>query len=420
MTPTAFLLLLFWRSFQLGRAADTDESSLLEAETFSYRQARIDAAEDPCFQTPTIHPTTPAPSNPFVLVQKAATQLCSSPPPNVPSAPTSLPTNPRAPTGPTSPPASPPSGLTTAPSGPSEPCKSVRDLRRLERQVCPLTEMYDCKNNGSRFNICLDIERDPTGYVFRDDDLKVIKRAKRFWEALLLDNLDKFDPLKISSLHPLLGSFWCNGQQPSSIDDVYVCIAVSKKLQPETLAETITAGRDGGVDPTTHDKVLGGRIEINKNNLKILRREKRLYAVVVREIGQALGFSKAVEQMLTYQDGYKKTRQAWQKLSNCKGNSGPPVDSDYRHWHRHCFGNETMTPDHQSGTILMSNVTLALLQDFGYAVFDEAFLAGVSFYPYNLHPKCHAPQCCIGYNQACTSTSDCCRGLECNDNRCGD
>jgi hypothetical protein len=153
------------------------------------------------------------------------------------------------------------------------------------------------------------------------------------------------------------------------MDDLFICASFSDIDGVNRVLGTGTSVNDGSGEPKP---ILWGILKLDTADIARFQGDRNLYYdVVLHEIGHILGIGNnwrlATTPLVNNNCEYTGAEAVavYRTLSGC-ANGFPLAECTNGHWSEDCFDAELMTPSRNAGGVLISEMTIASLDDMGY------------------------------------------------------
>lgn len=250
-----------------------------------------------------------------------------------------------------------------APSANPSGAPSNEQVLECDAQKNPIT--YKSPNCDAErqdgFQICLEFLNMPC------EDVSIFDEAVAFWESVITNDLpDHTIPLNILDDPSFCGPGY-NVSNP--MDDLFICGAFTDIDGAGNVLGSGTSVNDGSGEPKP---ILWGILKLDTVDQGRMQGDRVLYyEVVLHEIGHILGIgnnwrlntSPLVNSNCEYTGA--AAVEVYRTLSGC-ANGFPLAECNNGHWSEACFDAELMTPSRNAGGVLISELTVATLDDMGY------------------------------------------------------
>lgn len=222
------------------------------------------------------------------------------------------------------------------------------------------------RDDASTFNICLDL-KGTSGATEYENWMDDFARATQMWEGVLVGDVPSASGTDAATSRPTSCS-----QYPATIDDLYICgLSVPMDGVGNILgsAGPMMIRRDTGLPIT-------GEMRFDKADIIQQRQFGTFGSIIQHEMGHVLGLGTMWPHFGLY-DGFSGRYKSGTHADNewkAIGCTGPlPVELDGGagtaggHWDELCVRNELMT-GFSTGSLPLSRITIASLEDMGYQV----------------------------------------------------
>ncbi|CAJ1937838.1 unnamed protein product [Cylindrotheca closterium] len=253
--------------------------------------------------------------------------------------------------------------LVTTPVPSAQPSQAPSVDSACNAQNSPVTYRSANCDNGSQagYQICLEFLNMPC------QDVPIFDRAIAFWESVITSDLsDHVVPSQFLNDNAFCGPGF---NPPTPTDDLFICGSYDAIDGAGGVLGTGTSVNDGSGVPKP---ILWGILKLDTADQARLQNDENLYYdVVLHEIGHVLGIGNnwrlanapLVNGACEY-TGAAATA-VYRTLSQCT-TGFPLAECTNGHWSEACFDAELMTPSRNFGGILISEMTIASLDDIGY------------------------------------------------------
>ncbi|KAL3934246.1 MAG: hypothetical protein SGBAC_009993 [Bacillariaceae sp.] len=211
------------------------------------------------------------------------------------------------------------------------------------------------------YQICLEFLNMPC------EDAPIFDEAVAFWESVITNDL----PNHSIPLNFLQDPGFCGAGYtvPDPMDDLYICASYSPIDGTNNVLGTGTSVNDGTGEPKP---ILWGILKLDEADIARFQGDRNLYYdVVLHEIGHILGVGNnwrlATTPLVNGNCEYTgaAATAVYRDLSGCT-TGFPLAECTNGHWSEDCFDAELMTPSRNAGGVLISEMTIASLDDMGY------------------------------------------------------
>jgi len=205
-------------------------------------------------------------------------------------------------------------------------------------------------------------------------DVATFDQAIAFWESIVTNDLsDHVIPSQFLNDPAFCGPGY---NPPTPTDDLYICGSFDTIDGSGGVLGTGTSVNDGSGNPRP---ILWGILKLDSADQPRMQNDPSLYYdIVLHEIGHVLGIGNnwrlANAPLVNNACEYTGTAATatYRALSLCT-TAFPPVECTNGHWSEACFDAELMTPSRNFGGILISELSVATLEDMGYTTDRNAF-----------------------------------------------
>eukprot|EP00980_Cylindrotheca_fusiformis_P030734 scaffold25332_cov186-Cylindrotheca_fusiformis.AAC.1 len=355
-------------------------------ETSSTPTSATDASSNPTIfasSNPTVVPNTPTITPSMAPSILPTTQSSSSPTALQSSSPTALQSS------------SPTALQSSSPSSQASQVPSQVPSQTPTPPPTPVTNAYCDDNNspityrspncdlGSQpgYQICMEFLNMPC------EDAPLFDEAIEFWESAVTNDIpDHSLPLNFLVQDNFCGPGY---DPPDPADDLFICGKYTPIDGASNVLGTGSTVNDGSGIPKP---TLWGMLKLDTADRDRLQGDRQMYwDVVVHEIGHVLGVGNTwrLENQPLVNDNCEFIGPAatavYRELSGC-ANGFPPVECTNGHWSEDCFDAEILTPIRNFGGVLISELTIASLDDIGYTTDRDAI--EYDFFTFDMAEEC--------------------------------